>query len=60
MTFVVTLNEFSKKIFLYIMCFNLQKIVYSSNTPIDGIAEIQEVSTVLAPFQIGFKGVYTG
>jgi hypothetical protein len=46
-------------IFKKIKFFNLQRIIYSNYTPVDGTAEAQDVPALSETFQIGFKGVYT-
>ncbi|CAF3361139.1 unnamed protein product [Rotaria sp. Silwood1] len=40
--------------------FEHQRIVYAIDSVINGIAEVQQISVINAPFQIGFEGVYTG
>ncbi|CAF3361993.1 unnamed protein product [Rotaria sp. Silwood1] len=35
------------------------RIVYAIDSVINGIAEVQQISVINAPFQIGFEGVYT-
>ncbi|CAF3773837.1 unnamed protein product [Rotaria sp. Silwood1] len=36
-----------------------QRIVYMTNSSIDGVAEVQDVEAVFEIFQIGFEGAYT-
>ncbi|CAF1212069.1 unnamed protein product [Rotaria sordida] len=35
------------------------QIVYATNSVINGVAEVQQISVINEPFQLGFEGVYT-
>ncbi|CAF0883351.1 unnamed protein product [Rotaria sordida] len=39
--------------------FNLKQIVYATDSVINGAAEVQQISVINEPFQLGFEGVYT-